>query len=638
MAILAVALTTVTIIGGCAPHVVQGRLRPIAAPAAPARQRPCPDDNAFSCVTLAVPADHFAAGSPTWEVTFALHRALHGSRGVLVTATGGPGSSGIAASAQRLTDLPAEITDHYDLVFFDQRGIGLSHPFRCDRTLADSDSPPIDSASGPAARDVFAGAARTFAADCFAEAKVPVADAPRFATRQAVEDLEAFRRWLGVDRLILYGESYGTEYAQVYAAAHPEHVAELLLDGVVDLQTPVQQFLSESARAYSSVLDSSFAACERDPVCGPDAPRSSGAAYDRLAAELAGAPRNYRYPLGNGRTEARALTLGELQSAAGSVSTEGDRTELQRALNSAVTGDAVPLARLAASVDGVDPDTGDVLPDPGYSSALHFAVECPDRVYVPPGSTARAQLDGWLDAGKRAGIDRLRVPDPYYGDLTCLFWPGAGALPTGAPTSPVSASHYPELLLTADTDPNTPTENASRVFRRTAGNAALITQTGGPHVVFGRGNSCVDDLVVGVITTGRLPQDRTPVCRGQVLAPYDSVAPSRAADYRDPSDTAWTVLTAALDDPMYVDWDGLDALSTGCDAGGSARYDLAPSGELVVTFLRCAWTPGAPVTGTMRVQDGGTGDATMRIRLPFAALTMTADQHVSGVFRGQPVS
>ena len=56
-----------------------------------------------------------------------------------------------------------------------------------------------------------------------------------------------FRQWLGADSLILYGESYGTQYQQTYAAAHPEHVAQLLLDGAVDPQTEMLPFLAESA-------------------------------------------------------------------------------------------------------------------------------------------------------------------------------------------------------------------------------------------------------------------------------------------------------------------------------------------------------------------------------------------------------
>ena len=34
---------------------------------------------------------------------------------------------------------------------------------------------------------------------------------------------------------MLYGESYGTELAQAYAAAHPDRLSALILDGAVDL-------------------------------------------------------------------------------------------------------------------------------------------------------------------------------------------------------------------------------------------------------------------------------------------------------------------------------------------------------------------------------------------------------------------
>src|SRR4029079_10547736 len=38
----------------------------------------------------------------------------------------------------------------------------------------------------------------------------------------------------GVDKLTLFGISYGTELALAYARAHPDHVERLILDSVVD--------------------------------------------------------------------------------------------------------------------------------------------------------------------------------------------------------------------------------------------------------------------------------------------------------------------------------------------------------------------------------------------------------------------
>lgn len=43
------------------------------------------------------------------------------------------------------------------------------------------------------------------------------------------------------------------------------------------------------------------------------------------------------------------------------------------------------------------------------------------------------------------------------------------------------------------------------------------------------------------------------------------------------------------------------------------------------------------MTGTVRVKDGGTGDVTFSVGLPFATLSMAADGTLAGTFRGHPV-
>ncbi|MGZ4668340.1 MAG: alpha/beta fold hydrolase [Blastococcus sp.] len=635
-AAVAVAAGVVVSVTGCGTGVVHGHATaPEAAVGTVVKDRSCPGSD-FECITLAVPADHFAKTSANWQATFALHRGTKDSRGVVVTATGGPGSSGIAVADQEFSNLPPEITDHYDVVFFDQRGIGRSHPFRCDRAVAAA--PTIDASATPEARDAYATDARDFAASCFAEAGVPVADAPLFGTRQAVEDLEQFRRWLGADRLILYGESYGTQFQQAYAAAHPDHVGELLLDGAVDLQTPVLSFQAEAAHAVSTVLAATLTSCDRDPACAADAPGSSAGAYDSLAAALARAPLRYSYPLANGRAEPRTLTLDDLQAAASnSVSDEASRAELLRALNAATSGDAVPLARLAASSYGADPETGEGSTDPGFSDALYLAVECQDYRFVPPGGSGRQQLDVWLDTARQTGLDQERLGGGFYGDLPCLFWPGPRAVPPPPAPTP-AAPGYPVLLLTADTDPNTPTQNAHRLLTRLGAAAALVVQTGGPHVLFGRGDSCVDDLVTRVITSGRLPDARTTTCPGDVTTGYQPNPPARPDLYRSAGDTTDAVLAAVVDDPAYTAWSGDQQLTIGCDAGGTARYRMDLNGAVHVRLRHCAWTRGVPVDGTVTVADSGYGDASLSVTLPFATLSRSSSGHVTGVFRGKPVS
>ena len=597
-------------------------------------REPCPASE-FECITLGVPADHFAPGSEIWEVTFARHPARERSEGVFVVATGGPGSSGIADADMRLEGMPAAITDAYDIVFFDQRGVGRSQPFRCDDAFWFADE-TVGPSSTPVERNSFARASERFVDECFAEAGVDPADAERYSTRQAAEDLEAFRDWLDADRLILYGESYGTQYQQTYAAAHPDRVAAMILDGVVDLRTEALGFALEQAQAFSDVLAAVLTACDAVRTCADDGPGSALAAYDELAARLAEGPVAYDYPLPDGTSQERDFTLEDLRAAAGSsVSEPTTRTMFQQALNAAARDNLVPLARIALALRGGEPDNGWFVPDPAFSDALYYAVQCADYDVVPEGRSAREQLDVWLDTVDVAGIDELRLGEVAYGDLPCLFWPDGGVVPTRP--DPGTDPSYPMLLLGADTDPNTPVRNAEQVFERTVDDAALLLLTGGPHVTYGRGYPCVDSAVVAVVTAGRLPRPGRTTCPGEITPPYPRLPPPTAAGYTSAEDTVDIVVGAVLGNPLSMVWYGPEHLVLGCEEGGSVRYLMGEDALLHVWLAGCEWTDGVPVDGYLSITDAGYGEGDATLVLPFAELTMAADGSVSGEFRGRPV-
>jgi proline iminopeptidase len=67
-------------------------------------------------------------------------------------------------------------------------------------------------------------------------------------TRDLVEDIEALRCHLGLERMLLFGGSWGAALALAYAAAHPRRVAAMVLRGV---------FLGTRAEvdAYLGLLD-----------------------------------------------------------------------------------------------------------------------------------------------------------------------------------------------------------------------------------------------------------------------------------------------------------------------------------------------------------------------------------------------
>jgi hypothetical protein len=96
------------------------------------------------------------------------------------------------------------------------------------------------------------------------------------------------------------------------------------------------------------------------------------------------------------------------------------------------------------------------------------------------------------------------------------------------------------------------------------------------------------------------------------------------------------VVTAALlDDPGYLSWDGSADRDTGCDAGGTAHWTTTDDGSVRVQLAGCALTPGVPLDGSLTVADGGSGDATAVLRLPFGRLALAADGTLTGTFRGR---
>ncbi len=598
-----------------------------------AREAPCPE-NRFTCVTLRVPRDHFASqDGGVWSVTFAIQRASGTRTGVWVTATGGPGTSGLA-SAESYTDaFDPKIPETYDIVFFDQRGIGLSQPIQCPDAAAayyQSTARPQDPAQAAAAM----AAAKDFTTGCLAESNAAADDLPYYSTRQAVEDLEAFRSYLGIDKLDLYGESYGTQYVQTYAATHPDRVHSLFLDGAVDLTRSITDFYSEQAKAFDLALVGTLLSCANAEACTTDlAGAKELGIYDALAARLGGGPLTYEFPLPNGHAATRQFTIADLENAAsGFVYGQYGRMQLQRAMAAASRDDLVALARLAYSSLGIDSGTLEVIPDPTWSDAMYYAVECLDYAYGSGTGDERAQL--YLDAGTAAGMADERMGTLFYGDLPCAYWPVRVDEPRPAP---LTQTAYPVFVLGASLDPATPYSNAVRIYER-LNDAYLITQSGGPHVIYGRGNACPDDLVTAFLVDGTRPPERRTTCPGPIADDYVAVPAAAASDYADP-----LAIVAAVDDqlvnlPEYNDWDASSPLAIGCDQGGSARF--RPSGDdYLLTLSACAFTDGLPLTGSGRID--AEGAMALEVRLPAGTLTYRHDaegnRSVRGTYHGAPV-
>ncbi len=596
----------------------------------------CPGTS-FTCVTLAVPRDHFTAGGPTWNVTFAIKKAAKVRKGVFVTITGGPGTSGIASAEDYTSGFETPLTDDDDIVFLDQRGIGMSQPVACPNATAtyyQSDNDPLD----PSQFDGAAADAKTYADACLAETKVDPAVLPFYSTRQAVEDLDAFRLYLGVDRLSLYGESYGTQYVQTYAAAHPDHVAALIVDGPVDLTQDGQGFFAEEVRAFDGALTATLSACDTTRICRRDGNTGAIAGYDALRARLLAAPVPVSFTTSKGAIVTRQLTAALLDNAAaGYVYSQFSRMLLQRAVTEATRGVYVPLLRLAYDSLVVDPDTQVAIPDPTYSDAMYYAVECQDYAYYPMAGDPTARLHAWVADGQAAGVANLRLSSTYFGDAPCLWWPNTPKVDPRVPG--LVDEPFPIFVLTATLDPATPFVDAMRIYARST-NAYMFLQTGGPHVIFNRGLPCPDDAITAYLADGTLPATRINTCDGAVADPYVQNPLRRAVGYQIASQFAASVEANLLNTDDYnYRYDGSTALASGCDLAGSMTYRPSAAGTRV-DLQSCTLTPGLAMTGTAILGDDGSFRLTVTIGRQRLRFSRDAAGHttVSGTFRGRPAS
>ena len=545
------------------------RIQPADRAVSELEEYPCPGSD-FTCMKLTVPLDHFdPANSRTISVVFAILRATGERKGLFVTATGGPGASGLAVADDYTDAFDPSIPEHFDIVFFDQRGVGASGGLQCVEAAATFYQAEMRT-DLPEGEAVAIAAARTFARDCVREMGGSSL-LPYLGTRQAVEDLEALRQVLGDQRLWLYGESYGTQFAQTYAAAHRDRVAGLVLDGTVDLMLSAPDFLAEQAQAFNDVLVMMLEDCNRDEVCAADFGIDAIAAYDELAEPLRVGPIPFAFTLPSGQTRNRHFTLGALETAAaGYLYSESDRMMLLRALAAAAHDDLTPLARLFYSSLGLDPETLEAIPDPTYSDAIYYAVECSDYAFYSGSPQERAQH--YLRDGDAVDARVPRLGSTFYGDLPCAFWPASH---DPRSHNPSHSFEFPVVVLGATADPATPVANGERVYRRLAG-AYLVTTDGGSHVIFGRGDKCPDDLVTAFLVDDKLPVQRQIHCEGHVSDLYIPIAPTDAAEFVDPLDAMDSADTEIYYLPEYYNWDGETPTSVGCPFGGVVRFEIDP--------------------------------------------------------------
>lgn len=554
---------------------------------------PCPNGSAFTCVTITVPLDHFnPSDSRTIDVVFAVLPASGTPRSMFVTVTGGPGTSGIYYADNYTSYFDPLLTENLDIVFFDQRGIGLSGGLDCYQAASQFYQANW-SARTPQRAENLKDAAKTFAQDCYQQMGKPEI-LPYLGTDQAVEDLELFRQMLGEDKFYLYGESYGTQYAQTYGHVHGDHLAGMILDGTVDLTPEGIAYYGDAAQAFNNALVDSLAACYDNLKCRADFPMRPLKGYDRLAERLRSGDLSVDFPLGDGTRVTRTFAYDDLESIGiGQMYGQSGRMLMVRALAAyARDGDMVPLARLLYPNLGVDETTLQPGFDPSWSDAYYYGVECQDYGYFSGNKDSRA--DQYINDALPFELSPVRLTAIVWGDLPCVYWRNSAQ---NIPRPDYwSFDGVPTFVMNAEADPITPIWGARAVFEH-LDDGYMITQKGGPHVIFGRGNACIDNPITQFMVNDALPATREIECGGKIMTKYIPLAPLDSHDFPSLLATFQSAETEINYLPEYWYWDFVTTTRVGCPVSGWLEL-RAEGGRTRMVLEQCAFSKGFIMSGT----------------------------------------
>ena len=357
-----------------------------------------------------------------------------------------------------------------------------------------------------------------------------------YGTALAADDLAAVLDALRIDRIDLYGDSYGTFFGQSFAIRHPERVRTLTLDAAypVEDQDPWYRDLNRAMR------DAFRAVCERDPGCSA----LGGDVIDRLAA-LADALR--ANPLagqaydGDGVLRDVEVDASFLSYLAG-VATYGTTVyeELDGAGRAWIErGDPAPLLRIAAE----QTDWTEVGEPEVFSYGLYVAVTCNDYPQLwdiaAPFEARPAQFEASvaeLRANDAEAFAPFTVDDwlasPWTEFESCINWPAPD--PWVPPVdSPATYPAVPTLVLVGDLDSITSSEG-SRIVADRFPNSTFVQVANTGHVTALTDYSrCASDIVVEFVRT-ESPGDTSCASQYQEVRTTDEF-PLRLRDVAPPS-------------------------------------------------------------------------------------------------------
>jgi pimeloyl-ACP methyl ester carboxylesterase len=606
------------------------------------------------CGSLPVPLDHKVPAGPQISIAYRWYPATAPGAGktsrTVVPVEGGPGYPSIeSVSYQSLgsnsgySAMYGPALEHSNMLVVDNRGTGESAPLKCAA---------LQHFSGPTGTEAFQQAASGCAEKLNHRWKYSNGDwvhaSDLFTSTPAAEDMAAVIKALELPKVDLYGDSYGSFFAQVFASHFPRLVRSVVLDSTYETSG-----LDPWYRSTVESMPSDFeAACSRSAACAQAAPGSSWARIGELAERLRQSPISGRVPGPSGAIESVSMNVTGLVDL---LSDSAEDTKIYRELDAAgrallKAGDPAPLLRLYAQREYEDEGYFS-LPVGEYSVELYVAVACldyPQLFNMNASGQVRAEE---LAAGESA------LPASTFGPFSaaewisqnenteafsvCIGWPSPTvAEPPVSAATPLFPSSLPVLVLGGELDTWTPPVDVPKVLAQVGGHSRFIELANSTHVVGEGDTDCGSSLIQRFVENPEAIDSLDASC-APAVSPIHTVgvyaaqlseqpplepSPGSSASSEELQVAAAAVSTAG---DAVAREQAIEAKLDHGLAGGSVK---ASHGGSLLTLENDQLTPGVRVSGTVTLApdpisvDGDTVTASLTAKvagLPAASFTAT---------------
>ncbi len=603
------------------------------------------------CGSIEVPLDYSSKESPDISIGFELlpPTAAKVAAGTILAVEGGPGFASTGSEPLYVAQAGPLLRTR-NMLLVNLRGTGNSNPIDCKGLE-----------SWPRPQHQYGAAFDKLVAACGKQLNHTwryrnggwVHASDLFNTAYSARDVSNVVKALKLGRVDLYGDSYGSWFAQVFASRYPQELRSVTLDSTYQV-LDLNPWYATTAVTAREAFDE---ACSRSPACAAAA-SGDGSAWQRisqLASRLARRPVTGETASLNGtrmKMTVDELTLVNLVNNAGfDPIVYQDLDAAGRALLQ--HNDPAPLLRLAALSIGFD-DTNYPLPE--FSDGLYFAVSCTDYVQLfsrtaPPAVRLR-QYEAAVrrePAGTFApfSVTQWTSMDQYTEAFSaCLDWPSPVHLV--APITrrpPLVPSSVPVLILSGTFDSLTPwLDGASLVAKQMGKSARLVRVANLTHVTLQDANdACAASIYRRFVADPGNLRHENVNCAARV-APIHTVGsyPEQLADAvpatASGGNTAGRTALQAAAIAVAAVGDEISRsayLSSGTDLGlRGGTIVLTEGNKLTISLHAVRWVINATIDGTA-VWNKSTGVVTAAL---VVHLAHGAPVHLSATWQpfGQP--